>query len=104
MKNSAFAIALLTMFAAPLSAETPAGAPAAPATVAEKLTVDSPIEKIVAQPEGKAAIDANFPGMTSHPAYEQFKGMSLKQIQPMSNGMIKDEAIAKTAEALAAIK
>jgi hypothetical protein len=106
MNNSAFALALLVVVAAPLSAQTPAQAPAkaAPAPEADKLTIDSPIEKIVARPEGKQAIEANFPGMTSHPAFDQFKAMSLKQIQPMSNGMITDEAITKTAEALAAIK
>ena len=44
------------------------------------------------------------PGITTHAMYEQFKSMSLKQLQPMSGGQITDEALAKTNEALAAVK
>ncbi|MGH6999452.1 MAG: hypothetical protein ACREEO_14755, partial [Phenylobacterium sp.] len=52
-----------------------------------------PIEAIAAVPEGKAALDKNLPGLTAHEAYEQFKGMSLKQVQPMSGGAITDDQI-----------
>ena len=54
---------------------------------------DTPIESIAAVPEGKAALDKNLPGLTTHEAYEQFKGMSLKQVQPMSGGAISDDAL-----------
>ncbi|MCX7586855.1 hypothetical protein [Phenylobacterium sp. 58.2.17] len=54
---------------------------------------DTPIESIAAVPEGKAALDKNLPGLTTHEAYEQFKGMSLKQVQPMSGGAITDDQI-----------
>lgn len=54
---------------------------------------DTPIETIAATPEGKAALDKNLPGLTTHEAYEQFKGMSLKQVQPMSGGAISDDAL-----------
>lgn len=54
---------------------------------------NSPIETIAAIAEGKAALDKNLPGLTSHEAYEQFKGMSLKQVQPMSGGAISDDQI-----------
>lgn len=80
-----------------------ATAPMAPAAAA-KFTVDTPIETLVADPKANAVLDANFPGMTKHPMYEQFKGMSLKQVQPMSGGRIKDEQIAKANAELAAIK
>jgi hypothetical protein len=93
---------LVLSAAAPLAAQT-ASAPA-PVTAAAKISIDSPIETLVADPAGKAAIDSAFPGMTSHPAYDQFKGMSLKQVQPMSQGAITDEAIAKVSAALSAIQ
>ena len=54
---------------------------------------DTPIETIAATAEGKAALDQNLPGLTTHEAYEQFKGMSLKQVQPMSGGAISDDAL-----------
>jgi hypothetical protein len=98
MKKLILGMALL---GAPLAAQTaPAPAPAA----AAKLSIDASIEALVADPAGKAVIDANFPGMTTHPAYDQFKGMTLKAVQPFSNGVITDEAIAKATADLAAIK
>ena len=51
---------------------------------------NTPISEIAATPEGKAALDKNLPGLTTHEAYEQFKGMSLKEVQPMSGGAITD--------------
>lgn len=54
---------------------------------------NTPISDIAASPEGKAALDKNLPGLTSHEAYDQFKGMSLKQVQPMSQGAITDDQI-----------
>jgi len=44
------------------------------------------------------------PGLTTHAMYEQFKSMSLKQLQPMSGGKITDEGLTKANEALAAVK
>lgn len=74
------------LIATPAFAETPA-ATAAPSAG------DTPIADIAATPEGKAALDKNLPGLTSHEAYEQFKGMTLKQVQPMSQGAITDDQI-----------
>lgn len=54
---------------------------------------NTPIADIAATAEGKAALDKNLPGLTTHEAYDQFKGMSLKQVQPMSQGAISDDAI-----------
>ena len=42
--------------------------------------------------------------VTAHPAYEQFKGMSLRQVQPFSEGQITDEMLKKIETDLAAIK
>ncbi len=94
------AAAALTL-AAPLAAQTPAAPTEA---TAPKYTVDTPIETIAADPAGKAVLDSAMPGLTTHAMYDQFKSMSLKQLQPMSSGKITDEGLAKVGEALAAIK
>jgi len=49
-------------------------------------------------------LDADFPGMLTHPMYDQFKGMSLSAVQPMSQGAITDEQLAKAKVDLAAVK
>ncbi len=71
---------------------------------AAKFTIDMPIEAIAADPKAKAVLDAVFPGMTTHAMYEQFKGMSLKALQPMASDKITDEGIAKLAAELASLK
>jgi hypothetical protein len=74
------------------------------ASSSAKLTVDTPIETLAADPKARVALDANFPGMTTHAMYEQFKSMSLKQLQPMAADKITEAAITKLAADLAAIK
>ena len=71
---------------------------------APRLTIETPIEAIVADPAGRAVLDATMPGITTHAMYEQFKGMTLTQLQPMSSGEITDETLAKTKAALEAVK
>ncbi len=100
MKSVLLAAALLAVPAMG-SAQTPA----APATAAApKPTIDSSIEAIAADPQGKTILDANFPGMMAHESYPMFKGMSLKQVQPYSGGRITDAQIAKVAAELAKLK
>ncbi|MEY4255319.1 MAG: hypothetical protein RLZZ141_546 [Pseudomonadota bacterium] len=60
----------------------------------DKMTVDAtPIADLAAKPETKAILDKEVPGLTAHPAFEQFKGMSLKALQPMSGGVLTDEQL-----------
>jgi hypothetical protein len=75
----------------------------APAAAAGALTLDTPIETIVANPAGKAILDKDLPGLTTHPAYDQFKGMSLKEVAPMSQGAVTDEMLTKVGADLAAM-
>ncbi len=93
----------LLLTAALLAMPIAATAQTAPATAptAAKLTIDSSIETIAANPKGKAILDATFPGMLAHESYAMFKGMSLKQVQPYANGRITDEQVAKVAAELA---
>lgn len=75
--------------AAPATTATPAAA------TAPVLNGDTPIEAIVADPAGKAVIDKDMPDLQKHPAFDQIKAMSLRQIEPYSGGAITDELIAK---------
>jgi hypothetical protein len=89
------------VFAASLAFGGAGLAQTAPAT---SLTLDTPIEQIVASPAGKAVLDKDLPGLTSHAMYDQFKTMSLKDLQPMSQGAITDEALKKVGDDLATVK
>ena len=107
MKLVAVLVALSV--AAPTFANTAPVAPApapppAPVVAVAKLSIDSPIEALAADPVAKAALDANFPGVTTHSMYEQFKNLSIKQLQPMAADKITDAAIAKLATDLAPLK
>ena len=111
MRNIVLALSI-ALAAAPVAAQTaPAATPAAPAPAAAaapaavaKLSADTPIETVVANPAGKAVLDAQLPSLTSHPMYEAFKAMSLRQLQPMSNGAITAEAVDKVDAALKALQ
>lgn len=97
---------LVALTAAPLAAQT-APAPAAPATTTAstaKFSLDTPIETIAADPKGKAVLDTDLQNITAHPMYDQFKSMSLAQVQPMSQGALTDAALAKVKVDLEAIK
>jgi len=96
---------LLAAIATTASAQSPAPAPAAPATApAAKFTLDTPVEKIAADPAGKAVLNADIPGLLVHPMYEDFKGMGLLELQGMSEGKLTDAMLAKAKVDLAAIK
>ncbi|HEU4959150.1 MAG TPA: hypothetical protein VFT56_01975 [Sphingomonas sp.] len=77
---------------APASAPAPAlaqGAPSAP------LNGDTPIETIAADPAGKMVLEKDLPHLLTHPSYETFKSMSLRQLEPYSGGALTDAQIAK---------
>jgi hypothetical protein len=78
----------------------------AEAATAALFTIDTPIETLMADERAKAVVTANFNGMdiTQHPAYEQFKSLSLKALMPFSQGLITEEMLTKIAAELAAIK
>ena len=79
-------------------------APAAPAAATAKFTLDTPIEAIVADPAGKAVIEKDLPGTTTHPMYDQFKAMSLNQVAPIAADKITPAVLAKVQADLATIK
>ncbi|MFC3582056.1 hypothetical protein [Sphingomonas hylomeconis] len=108
MKFVVLAAALLlpAVASAQTATSAPVAPPAAPAPAAStaKFTLDTPLATIVADPAAKAVLDQDMPGTTTHPMFEQFKGMSLNQVAPMAGGAITPEMLAKTSADLAAIK
>ena len=95
---AAFGLALAAM-------TTPAVADdsAAAATTAAAFSVDTPIATLVADARAKAVLDKYLPGIDQHPAYDQFKELSLRTVAPFSQGLISDELLAKIEADLAAI-
>lgn len=67
--------------------------PAAPAATAA-LNGDTPIEALMAKPETKALLLKYVPEIEGHGAYDAFKTMSLRQLQPLAGGIVTDEKIA----------
>ncbi len=88
----------------PTPVVTPTAAAPAAAAPAAVFSLDTPIETLMADPKAKAVIDADLPGMSTHPMYDSFKSMTLGQLAPMSQGKITDAVLAKVAADLAAIK
>lgn len=66
-------------------------------------SIKTPIEKIAANSAARAVIDAELPGFTSHPMYEQFKTMSLDALDAMFPGAVPRERIDAVDKALRAI-
>lgn len=76
---------------AAFAADEHAGHAAAPAAPSVET---SPIVDLVDNPETKAILDKHVPGVAEHPSYEMFKGMTLRQVEPMSEGVLDDEKLA----------
>ncbi|MFD1786624.1 hypothetical protein ACFSC3_03465 [Sphingomonas floccifaciens] len=108
MKPALFLLsaACLTM---PLAAQdhanhaAPAAPAAAPATAA-KFSLDTPVETLMADAKGKAAVDAVLPGIEAHPSYEMAKAMSFNQLAAMAPTLLTPEVLGKLKTNLDAIK
>jgi hypothetical protein len=99
---AALGLALTTVTAPAFAAQDEASAEAAAAA----FTIDTPIEVLMADERAKAVVAKHFGGqdLALHPAYEQFKSLSLKAVAPFSQGLITDEMLAKIEADLATIK
>ena len=99
----------VVIFAALLSASPQAvPAPSVPSAVnqpsATALSVDVPIETVMADPAGKAVIEKLLPTLPTHPMYEAIKGMTLRAVQPLSNGAITEADLTNVDTQLKAVK
>ena len=64
-------------------------------------TIDSPISALLADDRVKTIIEKHCPGMTSDPRLKMARGMTLKQIMPLSQGRITMNKIEAISEDLA---
>ena len=78
-------------------------APAAQAPAA-RLSLDTPVEAIVADAAGKAVLDANLPGLTTYEHYDMIKTYSLRALSRMAPDKLPAEALAKVEAELAKIQ
>ncbi|MEL7690151.1 hypothetical protein [Citromicrobium bathyomarinum] len=101
MKSVLLALPLLFAATAPAIAQDDDADTMAAETAEAELTIDSPIEVLMADDGARAVVLAEMPGLDQHPAYGQFKAMSLKAVQPYSQGMVTDEMLANIAAGLA---
>jgi hypothetical protein len=91
------ALTLALIAATPFVAEgaLAQSAPVQATATVSPYTADTPLEVIVADSAAKAALDKTLPNISKHPAFEQFKAMSLRQLQPYASDKISDEAVSK---------
>ncbi len=94
----------LALAAVAITAPAYAAEEAATTATAAAFTVETPIEALMADERAKAVVVKHLAGIDQHPAYEQFKALSLKSLAPFSQGLITEDVLAKIAADLAAIK
>ncbi|MDE2489088.1 MAG: hypothetical protein KGO51_16985 [Alphaproteobacteria bacterium] len=97
-KFAASLIALSALAAIPAFAQAPASqTAAAPAAGAEaaasgKLSVETtPISEIIKNADAKSALEKALPQISQY--YDQIGGMTLRQVEPMSQGAITDDTL-----------
>jgi hypothetical protein len=51
-------------------------------------SLNTPVDKIAANPDGKAVLNRDMPGLISNPSYVLFSDMSLSQLASLSGGRL----------------
>jgi hypothetical protein len=57
------------------------------------VTINSSLKDLLADPKAKVILEKHFPGFSGNPQLQMAMGMTLKQIQPFSQGAITDEKL-----------
>lgn len=70
--------------------------------VAARFDGNTPIETIAADPTGWEVLARIIPSLLTHPSYEQFKALSLRQLQAVSGGQLSADDVARADAALRA--
>jgi hypothetical protein len=65
----------------------------APPKSAKSFTINTPVDRIAADPNGKAILDRDVPGLMASKEYPLFDDMSLSQIAIMSGGRISKDKL-----------
>ena len=63
-------------------------APQAVESHGKSLSVNTPIAVIASNPQGRAVLDQDLPGLCERPEYSMFKSMSLARLAGLSRGRI----------------
>ncbi len=72
------------------------------ATAETKLSVETtPVAELMANEKAKAVLEKHIPGIGAHPSYDMFKGMTLVELKPYSEGQITDDTLAAIKSELA---
>jgi hypothetical protein len=66
-------------------------------------TLDTPIKNLIADPQAKAVLDKDLPGMSSDENLPKFEDKSLRELQPLSGGQLTDALMKQVAADLVAI-
>jgi len=103
IRHLAIIAAAVLVSAGPVLAQSAPPPPPAAVPEAPALTIDTPLEVVVATPNAKAVLDADIPGLTEHPLYDKFKSDSLRVLAPKFGGAISDKDLAKVQAHLAAL-
>ena len=103
-RSLSFALCCAALLAAPIAPALADPAPTAPAATQSGFNLDTPSETLVADTRARAILDADLPGLTAHPQYDQFKGMSLTTLAPFAPDRLTDERLGKVKADLAALK
>ncbi len=100
MKTALIAAAVALLAPAAALAQTD-DAPAA-ASINAHFTLDTPIKDLIADPQAKAVLDKDLPGMSADENLPKFEDKSLRQLQPLTGGQLTDDLLKKVATDLAA--
>ncbi|MCJ7575166.1 MAG: hypothetical protein MUO80_00510 [Dehalococcoidia bacterium] len=57
------------------------------------VTINSSLKDLLADPKAKAILEKHFPGFSGNPQLQMAMGMTLKQVQPFSKGVITDDKL-----------
>ncbi len=72
------------------------------ATAETKPSVETtPVAELMANEKAKAVLEKHIPGIGAHPSYDMFKGMTLVELKPYSEGQITDDTLAAIKSELA---
>lgn len=82
---------------------TPFPGGSAPGQVSTGYTLETPVEVIAADPQGRAVLDKDTPGLLANPNYELFKAMNLKTLASLSSGKLSGQTLAQAQTDLAAL-
>jgi hypothetical protein len=99
MKSALIAAAALLV---PVAAVAQTDDAPAEAAIDAHYTLDTPIKDLIADPQAKAVLDKDLPGMSSDENLPRFEDKSLRALQPLSGGQITDDLLKKVAADLSA--